>query len=84
MVFHNTNAPSMLPGREYYKQVISVLEVQDLGEGRSRLTLSQTGYAPGPEFDKLYAFFKEDNAELLEELKTALESPTGKLHDLAK
>ena len=83
-VFHNTNAPSMLPGRESYKRVVSILQVQDLGGGRSRLVLSQTGYAPGPDFDKLYAFFSEDNAELMESLKAELERPNGKLHDLAR
>jgi uncharacterized protein YndB with AHSA1/START domain len=81
-VFHNTNAPHQLPARELYKRVISILQVQDLGGGRSRLVLSQAGYAPGPDFDKLYAFFSEDNAELMETLKTAFETPNGKLHDL--
>jgi len=80
LVFRNTNAPSGLPGREFYKRVVSILEVQDLGDGKSRLVLSQTGYAPGPEFDKLYAFFQEDNAELMESLKAELEKPGGKLH----
>ena len=80
LVFRNTNAPSGLPGRELYKQVVSILEVQDLGGGRSRLTVSQTGYAKGPDFDKLYAFFSEDNAELMETLKAALEQPNGALH----
>ena len=84
LVFHNTNAPHMLPGHDLYGRVVSILEVQDLGRGRSRLVLSQMGYAPGPDFDKLYAFFSEDNAEELQALKTALESPTGKLHDLVR
>jgi uncharacterized protein YndB with AHSA1/START domain len=82
LVFRNTNAPHMLPGREAYKKVMSVLEVDDLGAGRSRLVLTQTGYAPGADFDGLYAFFGHDNAELMEDLKTQLESPTGKLHGL--
>jgi uncharacterized protein YndB with AHSA1/START domain len=84
LVFRNTNAPRMLPGHDFYGRVVSILEVQDQGGGRSRLVLSQMGYAPGPEFDKLYAFFREDNAEELQALKTALESPTGKLHGLAQ
>jgi uncharacterized protein YndB with AHSA1/START domain len=84
LVFHNTNAPHMLPGHDLYHRVVSILEVHDLGAGRSRLMLSQMGYAPGPEFDKLYAFFREDNAEELQALKTALESPSGKLHGLAQ
>jgi uncharacterized protein YndB with AHSA1/START domain len=84
LVYRNTNAPSRLPGRELYKQVVSVLEVQDLGPGRSRLVVSQAGYGPGAEFDKLYAFFKAENPEAMHDLKTALESPTGKLHGLVR
>ena len=84
VVFRNTNTPSALPGRELYHRVVSILEVQDLGAGRSRLTISQTGYAPGPQFNQLYSFFSEDNAELMEDLKAALETPNGKLHDLGR
>ncbi len=84
LVFRNTNAPSALPARDLYRRVVSVLQVQDLGGGRSRLTLSQAGYAPGSGFDQLYAFFSEDNAELMESLKAELERPSGKLHDLAR
>ena len=84
LVFRNTNAPSALPGRESYKQVVSILEVQNLGNGRARLILSQTGYAKTPAFDGLYAFFSEDNAELMETLKAALETPKGALHAAAR
>ena len=84
LVFRNTNAPSALPGRESYKQVVSILEVQDLGGGRARLILSQTGYAKTAAFDGLYAFFSEDNAELMETLKAALETPKGALHAAAR
>ena len=83
-VFRNTNAPSQLPGREFYKRVVSVVQVQDLGSGRSRLSISQTGYAKGPGFDKLYTFFSEDNAWEMEQLKAELEHPNGKLHDLVR
>ncbi len=84
VVFRNTNAPHMLPGRDLYHRVVSILQVDDLGDGRSRLTISQAGYAKGPEFDKLYGFFSEDNAELMESLKTELEQPNGKLHNFAR
>ena len=84
VVFRNTNTPSALPGRDQYHRVVSILQVQDLGAGRSRLSISQTGYAQGPEFDKLYGFFSEDNAELMETLKAELERPDGKLHDLVR
>ena len=84
VVIRNTNAPSRLPGRDLYHRVVSILQVQDLGGGRTRLSISQTGYAPGPEFDKLYAFFSEDNAWEMEQLKVALERSDGKLHDLVR
>ncbi len=83
-VFRNTNAPHQLPGRDLYHNVVSILQVDDLGAGRSRLTLSQAGYAAGADYDKLYAFFSEDNAELMESLKAELERPDGKLHDLVR
>ena len=84
LVFRNTNAPSGLPGRASYGRVVSIVEVQPIDANRTRLTASQTGYAPGADFDKLYAFFKEDNAWLLQQLKTQLESPAGKLHSGAR
>jgi uncharacterized protein YndB with AHSA1/START domain len=80
LVIRNTNAPSQLPGRASYGKVVSIIEVQPLGDGMSRLTVSQTGYAPGADFDKLYAFFQEDNAWLMQELKKQLETPTGRLY----
>ena len=80
LVFRNTHAPSMLQGRELYKRVVSVLEVRDLGAGRSRLVLSQAGFAPGPDFDRLYSFFTAGDSEEMEDLKAALENPKGVLH----
>jgi uncharacterized protein YndB with AHSA1/START domain len=84
LVTRNTNAPAGLPGRASYGRVVTIVEVQPLDANRTRLTASQTGYAPGADFDKLYAFFKEDNAWLLQHLKTELESPAGKLHLAAR
>jgi uncharacterized protein YndB with AHSA1/START domain len=80
LVFRNTNAPAGLPGREHYKKVVSIVRVQDLGGGKTRLSLAQTGYAAGPEFDALYGFFSQGNAQAMQQLKTAMESPTGPLH----
>ena len=80
LVFRNTNAPTGLPGHEVYGQVVSILQVDDLGGGKTRLTLSQTGYDKTAAFDSLYGFFHEENAELMETLKAALETPGGKLY----
>jgi uncharacterized protein YndB with AHSA1/START domain len=84
MVFRNTNAPRMLPDREAFKKVVTILQVRDLGGGRSELTLSQSGYAPAPEFDRLHAFFKDGNAGQMQQMKHELESPQGKLYVAAR
>jgi uncharacterized protein YndB with AHSA1/START domain len=80
LVFRNTNAPTGLPGHEVYSQVVTILQVDDLGAGKTRLTLSQTGFDKTPAFDSLYRFFHEENAALMETLKSALEKPGGALH----
>lgn len=80
MVFRNTNAPAMLPHREHFKKVVTVLQVKDLDGGRCELSLIQSGYGPGPEFDRLYAFFRDGNAGQMQQMKRELESPQGKLY----
>ena len=80
LVFRNTNAPTGLPGHEVYGHVVAILQVDDLGAGKTRLTLSQTGFDKTPAFDSLYRFFHEENAALMETLKAALETPGGALH----
>ncbi len=83
LIYRNANAPAGLPGREAYRRLVGIVEVEDLGGGRTRLTLNQAGYERTAAFDALYAFFRQDNAQFLQSLKTALESPTGALHATA-
>jgi uncharacterized protein YndB with AHSA1/START domain len=73
MVLQNLNTPPGLPGREAFKTVVQIVEVTDLGGGRSRLTLTVTGYGPGAEYDALWAFFHDHNGEFLTGAKALAE-----------
>jgi uncharacterized protein YndB with AHSA1/START domain len=78
IVFRNTNSPAMLPGRERYKNVLQIVEFDPVASGQTRITVIQTGYGSGPEWDGLHQFFATHNPEYLQMLKAALE--TGVLH----
>jgi hypothetical protein len=73
VVFRNVQAPSRLPGGSVYGQTRIVVGYEDLGGGDTRVTVSGVGYGQGPEFDRLYGFFHEDNAEMLASMKAAFE-----------
>jgi uncharacterized protein YndB with AHSA1/START domain len=81
IVFRNVQAPAGLPGGAVYGQTRIVVSYADAGGGDTRVTVSGVGYGDGPEFDRLYGFFHEGNAGMLESLKTAFEAkptPTAK------
>jgi uncharacterized protein YndB with AHSA1/START domain len=73
LVFQNIQAPHELPNADRFQKTVIVLQYEPLGPTRTRVTLSCTGWANDPESDRLYAFFREDNAEVLEKMKTVYE-----------
>lgn len=75
IVFQNIQAPRMLPGAEAFQRTVIVLQFEPLGPARTRITLSCTGWGNDPASDRLYRFFQEDNAELLEKWKHVYEEP---------
>jgi uncharacterized protein YndB with AHSA1/START domain len=74
IVFQNIQAPHELPNRELFQQTVTVLQYEPLGASQTRVTLSSTGYGAGDGFARLYTFFADDNAELLEKLKKTYEA----------
>jgi hypothetical protein len=78
MVLQNQNTPAGLPGREAFKKVVQIVEVTDLGGGRSRLMLTVTGYGAGGEFDQLWAFFHDHNGDFLSGAKALAEELAAK------
>ena len=72
--FRNVQAPKALPHRELFGDIVTTLEIEDLGAGRSRVSLTSVGYAPGEGFDVLYRHFEWGNAYSLNELKKRFET----------
>lgn len=65
----NVQAPKALPQRELFAQVSTTIELEDLGQGRTRVMLTAVGYGPGVGFDTLYRHFEWGNAYSLAQLK---------------
>lgn len=65
----NVQAPKQLPYRELFPQISTTIELEDLGQGRTRVMLTAVGYGPGVGFDTLYRHFEWGNAYTLNELK---------------
>jgi uncharacterized protein YndB with AHSA1/START domain len=72
--FRNVQAPKALPHRELFGEIVTTLEIQDLGAGRARVSLTAVGYGPGEGFDVLYRHFEWGNAYSLNELKKRFET----------
>lgn len=72
--FRNVQAPKALPYRELFGEIVTTLEIDDLGAGRARVSLTAIGYGPGEGFDVLYRHFEWGNAYSLNELKKRFET----------
>lgn len=72
--FRNVQAPKALPHRELFGEIVTTLEIEDLGAGRARVSLTAVGYGPGEGFDVLYRHFEWGNAYSLNELKKRFET----------
>jgi uncharacterized protein YndB with AHSA1/START domain len=64
LVIHNVHVPKGAPFKpEFIDKIRTVIELQDLGDGRTRVIESGVGYGEGPGFDDLYKHFSAGNAE---------------------
>lgn len=63
LVLANDNAPKGAPfDAEAFKAIRTVIEFQDMGDGRTRVVESGVGYGEGPKFDSVYKHFTAGNA----------------------
>ena len=63
------------PGFEHgdvAKAVWTVIEISDLGQGRSRVSTSMCGWKPGADWDAVYTFFEQGNTVVSERLRDYL------------
>jgi uncharacterized protein YndB with AHSA1/START domain len=64
LVIHNVHVPAHAPFKpEIISQIRTVMEFEDLGNGRTRVVESGVGYGEGPDFDSMYDHFRSGNAE---------------------
>jgi len=73
LVLRNISAPPGLPGADLYPTIIQIITLDPLSDSQTLVTLSGAGYGTGDRYDKLYGFFRQDNAEYLASLKTLCE-----------
>jgi uncharacterized protein YndB with AHSA1/START domain len=74
IVFQNIQAPHQLPGAEAFQRTVTVLEYAPASDGRTRVTISSTGWGTDAPSNRLYRFFQADNAELLQKMKSVYET----------
>jgi uncharacterized protein YndB with AHSA1/START domain len=77
LVLRNISAPTGLPGAELYPTIIQIITLEPLSDRQTLVTLSGTGYGAGDAYDKLYAFFRQDNAAYLASLKALCETASA-------
>jgi hypothetical protein len=69
LAIRNVQAPPGFPHAAEFAETATVMELAPVGSDRTRITLTATGFAPGPAFDTLYGFFLTGNGQTLEMLR---------------
>jgi uncharacterized protein YndB with AHSA1/START domain len=69
LVFRTVKAPAGFPDFDTYSKVVSAIELEPAGEGRTRVRLTGTGYADSEAGRRLIAFFERGNAATFEAMK---------------
>lgn len=68
-VFRTVKAPDGFPNFDAYRQIVSTFELEPLGESRTHVRLTSSGYPDSEAGRDLVAFFKEGNRATLEQLR---------------
>jgi uncharacterized protein YndB with AHSA1/START domain len=64
LVIHNVHVPMGAPfDPVLIGNIRTIMQFEDLGDGRTRVTESGVGYGEGPGYDSMYAHFRSGNAE---------------------
>jgi hypothetical protein len=75
MVFRTIKAPAGFPDFETYSKVVNALELEPVGETRTRIRLTATNYADSEAGRRLLDFFERGNAQTMESLKARFARP---------
>lgn len=69
LAFRTTRAPDGFPHFDTFRQVLHLFELEPLGESRTRVRLTGTGYADTEAGRQLLTFFRDGNRVSLERLR---------------
>jgi uncharacterized protein YndB with AHSA1/START domain len=69
LVFRTVKAPEGFPHFEAYRQVTVTIELEPLGESRTRVRLASVGFPDSEAGRELAGFFREGNRTTLEQLR---------------
>lgn len=71
LAIRNVQAPPGFPHAAEFAETATVMQLDPAGDDGTRVTLTATGFAPGPAYDTLYAFFRQGNGMTLETLRNS-------------
>jgi uncharacterized protein YndB with AHSA1/START domain len=73
LILKNEHAPKNAPfSVEAFGKVRTIIELQDLGGGRTHVVEISVGYGEGKDFDSVYTHFRSGNAEEFDLLEKSL------------
>lgn len=74
LAIRNVQTPKSFPHGDLFAKVSTTIELEDLGQGRTRVQITAVGYGKEPGFDVLYRHFEWGNAYSLNELKNRFDT----------
>ena len=77
LVLRNVSTPPGPPHAELYRNVVQIISIDPQANGKTRFTISHTGYGAGADYDQLYAFFQKGNPSYLTGVKKLCEAPAA-------
>jgi uncharacterized protein YndB with AHSA1/START domain len=73
LVIRNVQAPPSFADPELFRKTVTVVEFVPLDAAHTRVVITNSGYGPGPGFDRIYRHFEWGNAYELAELRRRFE-----------
>jgi len=74
LVLRNEATPPGPPHAELYRKLVQVISIEPRQSGRTRFTISHTGYGAGADYDQLQDFFRKGNPSYLTGMKKLCEA----------
>jgi len=73
MVLRNVQAPRTFVHPELFQRTVTIIEFVAIDDGHTRVTITNSGYGPGPDFDRIYKMFEWGDAYTLAGVKRRFE-----------